>query len=118
MTWVKLKLNLKEHFENTLDEHGYIKVNQYFQLTTQEPDEILLDDDDYFGTDKRSFQNDLVDKLINTRDSQFSKSYPNIFAFGDACRTLMKEEKSIPAIAFTADIICNNIMSHFDHREL
>jgi NADH dehydrogenase FAD-containing subunit len=69
-------------FSNCKDDKGRIFVNEYFQITSQNPLEHRL---------------------------EHTKLYDNIFCYGDASLTLMNEPKNVPAIKETSYIVANNL---------
>jgi hypothetical protein len=70
------------NFSNSKDDRGRIFVNEYFQVTTQNPLKPAV---------------------------RGAEVYQNIFCYGDACLSMMDEPKCIPAIKQTQPIVAQNI---------
>ena len=76
-------------FKECTDELGRIFVNKYFQVTNIDP-----------------YQSEEDDRQIN------EKVFENIFCYGDASTTKMKEVKNVFSIIQTRDIIARNLYIH------
>jgi len=79
---------LKGALSKFTDENGRIKVNQYYQLTTKSPMEVILTDSEYYNKESKGVKSSV--KNDTTIES--------IFSLGDACISLQGEEKNIPSL--------------------
>ena len=97
--WVGQSFNTpffdNKNFADWKDHRGRIFVNQYFQITNQNP-EI------------ESYDELKQDPLV----------YENIFCYGDAWVTMMKEVKNIPAIRETSYIVAHNLKALLNGKKL
>lgn len=75
-----------QEFKDCKDKRGRIYVNEYFQVTNQDP---------------------TVESSDQVMDDP--KVYDNIFCYGDACVTKMQEVKNVPAIRSTSYTIAHNL---------
>lgn len=74
-------------------------MNQYYQLTTLTPNEVLLLDNDYYSKESKG-----VDKSLVINDAKIE----TVFSVGDACVTLQNEEKNIPSLQVATETVANN----------
>ena len=88
------------HFTSFLDKNGRVKVNEFFQITENDPIDYLIHNPAYQTQEKKD---------IKIKIPLDGKTHAHIFCFGDACSTLMQEEKSIPSISATVDIVAHNL---------
>ncbi|CAI2368381.1 unnamed protein product [Moneuplotes crassus] len=72
------------NFKDCVDQRRRIFVNQYFQVTNQDPT-----------------QQEIV----------HPKTYDNIFCYGDACLSCMQEVKNVPAIRETSYTVKKNLLA-------
>jgi hypothetical protein len=72
---------LKKSYASSVATNGQIYVNDFFQLAGQD----------------------------TSSNGSVSAVNPNIFVFGDACRTSINELKNIPSLKFLAQFIVKNI---------
>ena len=54
---------MKENLSEFLDARGNIKVNQYFQITTEDPQLILARDEKYMKEDKDGLGGMIIGKI-------------------------------------------------------
>ncbi|CAI2367572.1 unnamed protein product [Moneuplotes crassus] len=73
---------MTKNFENCVDQRGRIFVNQYFQVTSQDPTKSASAD---------------------------HQTYDNIFCYGDACFSPMQEIKNVPSIRETSYTVKKNL---------
>ena len=97
--WVGQSFNTpffdNKNFADWKDHRGRIFVNQYFQVTNQNPEIEYCDE---------LKQDPLV--------------YENIFCYGDAWITMMKEVKNVPTIRETSYIVAHNLKALLNGKKL